>query len=167
MSRFSIGGHLGFKIIGILKLVSGSLALVAGFGIARWVHHGSPDGLERAIAHLGLDPHNYIIHELISRVTGIDRAHLRAVQAGTFFYALLHLVEAIGLIRGRDWAGYLVIVATSSLIPFEIYELAKKISLLRATFLVVNIAIVVYLIIALLRERASRARGSTPQPAHE
>ena len=29
MSRFSIGGHLGFKIIGILKLVSGSLALVA------------------------------------------------------------------------------------------------------------------------------------------
>ena len=100
-------------------------------------------------------------------MTGIDRAHLRAVQAGTFFYALLHLVEAIGLIRGRDWAGYLVIVATSSLIPFEIYELAKKISLLRATFLVVNIAIVVYLIIALLRERASRARGSTPRPAHE
>jgi uncharacterized membrane protein (DUF2068 family) len=159
MSRFSIGGHVGFKIIGIFKLVSGALALVAGFGFVHWVDHGSPERLERALAHLGLDPHNYVIHELISRVTGIDRAHLRAVQAGTFFYALLHIVEAIGLIRGRDWAGYLVIVATGSLIPFELYELAKKITPLRATFLVVNLAIVVYLIIALVRERASRARG--------
>jgi uncharacterized membrane protein (DUF2068 family) len=162
---FSIGGQLGFKVIGILKLVSGSLAVAFGFGLARLVDHGSADGVERAIAHLGFDPHNMVIHTLISRITGIDRAHLRAVQAGTFFYAFLHLVEAIGLIRGRDWAGYLVIVATSSLLPFELYELARKISPLRATFLVVNVAIVVYLIIALRRERVSREPRSRSQPA--
>jgi uncharacterized membrane protein (DUF2068 family) len=167
MRAFSTGGHLGFKLIGVIKLLSGSAALLLAIGFTRFIAHGSSQDLERAIAHLGLDPNNHVIHAAISRVTGIDRAHLRAVQAGTFFYALLHLVEAIGLILDKDWAGYLVIVATSSLIPFEIYELAKKISPLRATFLVVNIAIVVYLIIALRRERASRRRDSKPQPAQD
>ena len=33
----------------------------------------------------------------------------------------LNGIEVVGLIRERDWAGYLVVVATSSLIPFELY----------------------------------------------
>ena len=104
-----------------------------------------------------------VIHALISKITGIDRTHLRAVQAGTFCYAFLHVVEAIGLFMGKDWAGYLVIVATSSLIPLELYELAKKFTALRVTFLILNIAIVIYLIMTLRTEHASQQCGATPK----
>ena len=70
---------------------------------------------------------------------------------GTFFYALLHTIEGIGLILERDWAGYLVIVATSSLIPFEIYEIARKFTSVRIALFLLNVGIVIYLIVALRR----------------
>jgi uncharacterized membrane protein (DUF2068 family) len=152
----STPGYFGFKVIGTLKLISGALALAVGIGVVRFLDHDPAPRAERVVSHLGLDPHNHLIHSLISRLTGIDRAHLRAIQAGTFFYALLHLVEGIGLILGRDWAGYLVIVATSSLIPFEIYEIVRRLSLLRVSLLVLNVGIVIYLIVTLRREHRAR-----------
>ena len=115
-------------------------------GVLRFLGHDPGPQLERAVSHLGLDPHNHIIHSVISRLTGIDRTHLRAIEAGTFFYAILHLIEGIGLILERDWAGYLVVIATSSLIPFEIYEILQNTNSLRITLLIVNVAIVIYLI---------------------
>jgi uncharacterized membrane protein (DUF2068 family) len=153
-------GHFGFKLIGSLKLMSGALALAVGIGVFRFLDHDPGPGAERIVTHLGLDPHNHVIHTLISRVTGIDRAQLRALEAGTFFYAVLHLVEGIGLILGRDWAGYLVIVATSSLIPFEIYEIVRKPSLLRISLFVLNVGIVIYLIATLRTEHQARSRDS-------
>ena len=84
-----------------------------------------------------------------------------ALEAGTFFYALLHVIEGTGLILGKDWAGYLVIVATSSLVPFEIYEIAHKISLLRIAIFVLNVGIVIYLIVTLRKERQARTGHPT------
>jgi uncharacterized membrane protein (DUF2068 family) len=150
------GGYVGFKVIGALKLLSGALAFALGIGILRFADHDPIRSAERTITHLGLDPHNHIIHSAISRLTGLDRTRLRTIGAGTFFYALLHLVEGIGLILGRDWAGYLVIVATSSLIPFELYEISRKFSPLRVSLFVLNVGIVVYLIVALRKHHASR-----------
>ncbi len=119
MDKSAKPGYLGFKVIGILKLVSGAMAMAVGIGVFRFLGHDPGPAAERIVTHLGLDPHNQIIHEVLFRITRIDRAHLRALEAGTFFYALLHIIEGTGLILQRDWAGYLVIVATCSLIPFR------------------------------------------------
>ena len=131
-------------------------ALAFGFGAFRFLGHDPGPAAERLVSHLGLDPHNQIIHEVLPRITGIDRAHLRAIEVGTFFYALLHTIEGIGLFLERDWAGYLVIVATSSLIPFEIYEISRKFTLLRIALFLVNVGIVIYLIVALRKEHQAR-----------
>jgi uncharacterized membrane protein (DUF2068 family) len=161
MKRSPSSGYFGFKVIGTLKLISGALSLAAGIGILHYIDQGQGMDLEGFVTHLGLDPQNHIIHTVISRLTGIDRVHLRAIEAGTFFYALLHLIEGIGLILERDWAGYLVIVATSSLIPFEIYEISQKLSLPRITILVLNLAIVFYLIVVLRAEHRNQADRPT------
>ena len=52
----------------------------------------------RAVTHLGLDPQNELVHTVISKLTDIDPTRLRAIEAGTFFYATLHTFEGIGLI---------------------------------------------------------------------
>jgi uncharacterized membrane protein (DUF2068 family) len=160
MPARSSSGYYGFKVIGSLKLLSGMLALAVGIGAVRFLDHDPGPKLERAVTHLGLDPHNEIIHRVVSAITGIDRTHLRAIQAGTFFYALLHTIEGVGLLLERDWAGYLVVVATSSLIPFEIYEIAKKFSFLRIALFVLNVGIVIYLLATLKKERANRSKQS-------
>jgi uncharacterized membrane protein (DUF2068 family) len=153
--------HAGLKVIGAMKLFSGATAVAVGLGVFHFLGHDPGPKAERIIIHLGLDPNNHIIHSAISWITGIDRAHLRALEVGTFFYAALHTVEGIGLILGYHWAEYLVIVATGSLIPFEIYEITRKLSLVRVAIFVVNIAILIYLVVILRKDRRQRLREST------
>jgi uncharacterized membrane protein (DUF2068 family) len=154
-------GYYGFKVIGTLKLLSGLIAVVVGIGATRFLAHDPGPKLERTITHLGLDPENYLIHTVIARLTSLDRTHLRAIEAGTFFYALLHMLEGIGLILEKTWAGYLVVVATSTLVPFEIYEIVKKPTLLRFSLFLLNVGIVIYLIVELRKEHINRARQTS------
>jgi uncharacterized membrane protein (DUF2068 family) len=154
-------GYYGFKVIGTLKLVSGLIAVCVGIGATRFLAHDPGPKLERALTHLGLDPQNELIHRVIAWITGMDQNHLRAIAAGTFFYALLHCLEGIGLILEKAWAGYLVVIATSTLIPFEIYEIFKKPTLLRFSLFLLNVGFVVYLIVVLRKEHANRAKQPT------
>ncbi len=159
--RSSRSGFLGFKLIGTFKLLSGLVALAGGIWSLYFFDHDPERGLARVILQLGLDPQNHVIHSVISAVTGVDRKHLRAIEAGTFFYALLHIIEGTGLIFERDWAGYLVVIATSSLVPLEIYEIAKRTNLIRIAVLVLNVGIVIYLIVTLRIEHASRSERAS------
>ena len=61
-------------------------------------------------------------------------------------YAALEGVEAIGLWLGRRWAEYLTFVATVVFVPYEIYELTKSVTALKVLTLVINLAIVAYLL---------------------
>jgi uncharacterized membrane protein (DUF2068 family) len=161
MTRSPRPRHAGLRVIGVLKLISGATALLVGLGVFRFLGHDPGPHAERIITHLGLDPNNHIIHEAISRITGITRSQLRALEVGTFFYAALHTVEGIGLILGYHWAEYLVIFATGSLIPFEIYEIFRRFTSIRVGLFTVNVAIVVYLIATLSRDRLERMRRAT------
>lgn len=73
-----------------------------------------------------------------------DRLPLFAVIAAG--YALVELVEAVGLWRTRRWAEYLTLIVTASLLPLEVYELMNHVTPLKITAIVVNTAIVVYLL---------------------
>jgi uncharacterized membrane protein (DUF2068 family) len=148
-------------VIGVMKLISGATALLVGVGVFHFLGHDPAPHAERIITHLGLDPNNHIIQEAIARITGVNRSQLRALEVGTFFYAALHTVEGIGLILGYHWAEYLVIFATGSLIPFELYEIYRKFTYIRVGLFIVNVAIVIYLIITLRKDRRERISGPT------
>ena len=63
-------------------------------------------------------------------------------------YAILEGIEAIGLWLARRWAEYLTFVATAVLLIPEVYELTSKVSALKIITLLINLAIVVYLLFA-------------------
>jgi uncharacterized membrane protein (DUF2068 family) len=63
-------------------------------------------------------------------------------------YAVLEGVEAIGLWRGRRWAEYLTFVATALLLIPEVYELTHTVTALKVATLVINLAVVAYLLVA-------------------
>jgi uncharacterized membrane protein (DUF2068 family) len=56
----------------------------------------------------------------------------------------------------QRWAEYLTLVITASLAPLEVYELAAIPNVTRATVLAVNLAIVIYLVVRVLREGPPR-----------
>jgi uncharacterized membrane protein (DUF2068 family) len=75
-----------------------------------------------------------------------DRLHLTGLALAA--YALLELVEAVGLWLGRRWAEYLTLVATSVFIPLEVYELARGVTAIKLIAFIVNIAVIAYLLFA-------------------
>jgi len=102
---------------------------------------------------LRIDPHNRYILLILEKIANLDEHRLRELRAGTLFYAALFLVEGTGLALRQRWAEYVTIISTGSLIPLEVYELVKQYSPLKIAFLLINIAVVVYLIFELRRNR--------------
>jgi uncharacterized membrane protein (DUF2068 family) len=67
------------------------------------------------------------------------------IALGTVAFAALELTEAVGLARRRRWAEYLTVMAGTIGIPFELDAVRHHVTVLRVSFLLINVAIVLYL----------------------
>src|SRR5437588_19655 len=56
--------------------------------------------------------------------------------------------KALGLWYQRRWAEYLTFVATTAFLPLEVLELTNQVSAFKVTALIVNLAVVIYLLFA-------------------
>ncbi|HEY2207281.1 MAG TPA: DUF2127 domain-containing protein [Pseudonocardia sp.] len=63
-------------------------------------------------------------------------------------YAALEGIEAVGLWLGKRWAEYLTFVATTLLLVPEIYELTGRITVTKVITLIINLAVIGYLLFA-------------------
>lgn len=103
-----------------------------------WVSHH--DLMVRAVVWLlGLGPHEFLLFGLAA-----------------LGYAALYAVQGIGLWCAQRWAAYLVVVETGLLLPLEVWELVRRFTLFKLSVLVVNLAVVAYLV------RLLRARDGEP-----
>jgi uncharacterized membrane protein (DUF2068 family) len=85
--------------------------------------------------------------------------HLRLIAAALTFDGLLSLLEGWALHHRHWWGPWLVVVATSSLLPFEVVSLARRVHVGRLVILALNVAIVIYLARRARREHAERLRA--------
>ncbi len=84
----------------------------------------------------------------IGRFITFSDSSLYLLAAAAFGYALLEAVEAVGLWLGKRWAEYLTFAATIVFVPFEILDLTRRVTVLSVLTLLINVAIVAYLLIA-------------------
>jgi uncharacterized membrane protein (DUF2068 family) len=88
-----------------------------------------------------------IVHDL-NRLFTLSKGTLIEAGIALLCYACLEGAEAVGLWCAKRWAEYLTFIATAVLLPFEIYELSTRVSPLKVIGLVINLAVVLYLIYA-------------------
>jgi uncharacterized membrane protein (DUF2068 family) len=88
-----------------------------------------------------------LLHDL-ERLVTLNVTTLRLIGLAAAVYAALEGAEAFGLWFQYRWAEYLTLVATAAFLPFEVYELSKTVSVLKVLALIVNLAIVFYLLLA-------------------
>ncbi len=86
-------------------------------------------------------------------VTATTPGHLALTAVALGLDGVLSFIEGWSLWRGYTWGPWLVVIATGSLIPFELVEIARAAHFGRVLILFVNIAIVVYLVRRALAER--------------
>jgi uncharacterized membrane protein (DUF2068 family) len=142
-------------LIAAFKLFKGIVLLVVGIGALKLIHKDLAMEVDRWADIFRVDPDNYYIHRFLAKVTALDNKKLKELSIGTFFYSALLLTEGTGLLFETVWAEYFTVITTSSFIPLEIYELARRISVAKIVVLLLNIAVVAYLAMDLGRTRKS------------
>ena len=86
----------------------------------------------------------------------ISPSHLYDIGFLLVAYATLEAVEMVGLWFAKRWAEYLTFVATTLFVPLEVYELLSKFGTLKLITLILNLAVVLFL---LLGKRLFGLRG--------
>ena len=122
-----------------------------GVGALKLLHKDVAAMAERWINMFQVDPHNHFIDSLLAKLSNVDDRRLKELSIGTFLYAGIFLLEGMGLALQKRWAEYFTIVTTSSLLPIEIYELVRRVSIGKCFALGINLAVVAYLIFELRR----------------
>jgi uncharacterized membrane protein (DUF2068 family) len=98
--------------------------------------------------HWGFDLDHSSVVDTIRRSFNYKRSTLDIVAILLAGYAVIELIEAIGLWLAKRWGEYFAVVATAAFIPIEIHELITKQSAFKAATFAVNVAAVLYLLLA-------------------
>ncbi|MCP9451916.1 MAG: DUF2127 domain-containing protein [Nitrospira sp.] len=141
----------GLVVIALFKVVKGLLLLMVGLGLLELMHADLATLFSRLIEALHLNADSRIIHALVLRIDALQPHSVLVASLVSLGYAGLFLVEGIGLWFERSWAAYLTVVSTSLFVPFEVYEVIERVSILRVGVLLLNLLIVLYLVVQLKR----------------
>jgi uncharacterized membrane protein (DUF2068 family) len=162
----------GVVVIIVYKFVKAGLWFVLAAVILVMMQMGLGDRLLGLAAHLRLHAHPWSLHLADLVVKASSRRSLHTITVALLADGTVTLVEGWALVHGHWWGPWLVVVATGTLIPFEIHSLLHHPHAIRALLLLVNLAIVVYLARTALRERRIKLLerpegGSAPPPRGE
>lgn len=84
----------------------------------------------------------------LNKLFSLRSSTLTGVGLAVLGYAAVEGVEAVGLWLQKRWAEYLTLIVTASFLPLEVYEMAHHLTPLKAIAFVINVAVVLYLLIA-------------------
>jgi uncharacterized membrane protein (DUF2068 family) len=144
------------RMIAAFKFVKATFIVATVFGLLHFYDPKVASLLLRLAHDLPYAFEQHLVSDAIAFVSGISPRRIQLIAAAGFVYAALFLVEGVGLWKGLHWAEILTVIATSSLIPVEIYEVHHRLTASRVAVLVANVVIVAYLIWRMRREAAAR-----------
>ena len=142
-----------FRLIAVFKLLKAAALILTGFGILKLVHKDVGTELEHWVAMLGFDPGRHLIARAIQRATNIPPHRIRELGIASFVYSALFLTEGIGLWMLKHWAEWFTVIITSSLVPVEALEIYRHPTAIKVLVLLVNLAVVAYLVHHIRQER--------------
>lgn len=113
-----------------------------------------------ALFHINTDRHSAQL--FLDFADNVTDARLWAAARIAFLYSGLRFAEAYGLWKCRTWAEWVALVSGTLLLPLEVRELFRGVTLLRCSLLVGNLAVVLYMLYIILANRRERRRHVTP-----
>ncbi len=131
----------------IVALKAVEAALLVGLGTTLFVtrYADSADLLVRLALAVHLPLTSRLFNETLALTTDLTVRRHVALAITAFAYAALMATEGVGLALRKAWARWFTIIATSSLIPVEVYEIVRIPRPLRILILLLNVAVVIYL----------------------
>jgi uncharacterized membrane protein (DUF2068 family) len=134
------------RIIAVLKFLKAASLIALSVGVFRTMHQDIGIRFEHWIRAMHLDPGNRHIEMFLARVSNLSPAQVKRLGLVGLLYAGLFLVEGTGLWLQRRWGEWTTVVITGLLIPVEVYEIFRHPSAAKILVLIVNMAVVGYLV---------------------
>jgi len=141
------------RLIALFKLLKSALLVAVGMSALHLLHKDVASVAEHWVAVLGLDPGNRYVGRALQKVADLTPQKIKSLGVVSFIYAGLFLTEGIGLWLVKRWAEWFSVIITTSLIPVEIYEIHRHPRAIKCLVLIVNIAVVLYLLYRIRNER--------------
>jgi len=143
-----LAGHMPATLSWIIAFKAFKALALTVLGIALLTtRHADPVDL---LIRFALAVHLPLTSRLLDRVltffANLTVSRQTALAVSAFAYAMLMGTEGVALYFRHPWARWFTVVATASLIPLELYELLREPHLTRLAVLVVNVAVVIYLV---------------------
>lgn len=148
-----VSGSGGLRTVALFEGAKGLLVLVTGFGLLSYIHRDIHEAAVQLVRHLHMNPAGHYPQIFLDLAERVDNTQLWAMAVGAMAYAVVRFVEAAGLWLRRSWAEWFAVLTGGLYIPVELYEVVLKRSWPRVTILLINGAIVGYLIIEMSRSR--------------
>ncbi len=146
------------ELIAVYKLLQSILLVAAGFGALKLLHRDVAEFLMKLVTALHRNPEGRLVRFLLDQAGLVNDHMLWRISIFLFFYAALGVAEGVGLMLEKVWAEYMTAIITASFLPLEIFELMHRVTWIRIGFLVVNLAVLAYLVLHLIRRRMLASR---------
>jgi uncharacterized membrane protein (DUF2068 family) len=98
--------------------------------------------------HYGYDLDNSSVVTSIRKLFTYKHADLDLAAAALAVYAVIELLEAIGLWLAKRWGEYFAAVATALFLPLEVYELTEHSTKFKIATFALNVLAVLYLLVS-------------------
>lgn len=134
------------RLIAVFKFLKSASLIALSLGAFRLLHRDVGEVAEHWVRRLGIDPGSHYVMAAIARVARVRPEQIRKLGIVGLIYAGLFLTEGIGFWMLRRWGEWVTVIITGSLVPLEIYEIYRHPSALKIGVVVVNVAVVIYLI---------------------
>jgi uncharacterized membrane protein (DUF2068 family) len=153
---------VGLRTIAGYEATKGVIVLLVGLGLLGLIHRDVQEAGEELVRHFHLSPSSHYPRIFLGLTAKVTDGWLWALALGSLLYASLRFAEAYGLWRGRAWAEWLAVISGAIYVPFEVVELAKRITAVRIASLAVNLLVVGYMLLLLGRQPRNETGAHTP-----
>lgn len=148
-----VGHERGLLLVGLFKLSKAIFFTAVGAGALHLVNKDIGAVLLHVVDVLRIDPEGRLVGFLINHVGLINSHELKRAGVLSCLYAAVCVVEGTGLVLEKRWAEYFTVTLTALGLPWEVYELMEKFSPYKVGLLVINLAVLLYLLWILKKRR--------------
>jgi uncharacterized membrane protein (DUF2068 family) len=144
----------GLRAVATFEALKGAAVLLLGIALLAF-HKHAEDFAASLLFHLHIDPDRRLAHMLMDAATRLSDARLLTIAAAALTYCAVRWVEAWGLWNRRVWAEWFALLSGALYLPWEILKIVERVDWERVGVLVINVAIILYMLYIRIRDCGS------------
>ena len=147
-------------LIAVYKFLHAALFFAIGMGAHRLLHKNIADQIDLFARHLRFfNPESRLVIFILRKASVINGPVLERISLVAYCYATITLVEGIGLYLEKAWGEFLTLAITASFLPWEIFEIFRRLTWIRVGLLTINLLVFLYLLRLVLDRARIRAKA--------